>query len=134
MSRRTILACLCIVTAFQTLFGSDVVSGSAFFNFTAKQLKRLEFEAKSGNKAACVDLADFYMLAKNDFKSAARWWKVLADSGDVDGIYGVGYCLMRSGNFEAGRKWLLVAKERHSPHADGALKELSERERNDRRR
>ena len=87
-----------------------------------------------GKKAACVDLADFYMLGKNDFKSAARWWKVLADSGDVDGIYGVGYCLMRSGNLEAARKWLLVAKKRHCSLADGALKELSERERNDKGR
>jgi TPR repeat protein len=112
------------VLLVQNISADESVVNIAPYELNPEQLGRLEAQARTGDKAACLKVASYYMLIQDDYKAAAMWYARLAKTGDLEGCYGYGICLMTLEDFDGAKKWLSAAKKLKHPNAESALKEL----------
>jgi len=124
---RILIACASLALFTPLLKGDDLARSKNPLDLSQQQIAEFEAQTRAGDYNACLRLTDYYLLERNDPRTAAHWWEVLVNLGNDNAIVEVGICLMYAGDFDAAEKWMLRAKEKGDPLADNRLQDLAKR-------
>lgn len=89
-------------------------AGSQKYELSQNELEKLVVQSSSGDMQAARRLADHYLFARSDLKSAIHWYEVAAKKGDAQSMHSLYLILVRDKNPTSCRQaayWLARAIE-----------------------